>query len=72
MPIVDNPEEKGKLIIRFNIQFPKYLPKPSKELFHKAFYLAKIGGGMHHEMVNKMVLADKILRVDPDEQLPPL
>ncbi|KAK4879785.1 hypothetical protein RN001_007931 [Aquatica leii] len=71
MPIVEKPNEKGKLIIRFKIAFPDYLPKSSKDLFQKAFYLAKIGGGLHHEMINKMVLADKILRVDPCDQLPP-
>ncbi|KAF5275754.1 hypothetical protein FQR65_LT16547 [Abscondita terminalis] len=71
MPIVENPNEKGKLIISFNIAFPSYLPKSSKDLFEKAFYLAKIGGGMEHETINRMVLADKILRVDPCEQLPP-
>lgn len=72
MPILDNPSEKGKLIIRFKVEFPNYLPKTSKNLLQKGFHLAKIGGGMnHHEMINKVVLADKILRVDRDEQLPP-
>lgn len=73
MPILEKPAEKGNLIIRFNINFPQYLPKASKEHMQKAFYLAKIGGGLNqHEMINKLVLADKILRVDPDEQLPPI
>lgn len=72
MPILENPNEKGNLIIRFNVQFPTYLPKASKDMIDKAFKLAKIGGGRdQHEMINKMVLADKILRVDADEQLPP-
>lgn len=72
MPIVDKPAEKGNLIIRFRISYPTYLPKSSKDVFKKAFYLAKIGGGLQHEMINKMVLADKILRVDPGEQSPPI
>lgn len=72
MPILEKPGEKGNLIIRFNVLYPKYLPKASKNLLEKAFYLAKIGGDRNqHEMINKMVLADKIMRVDPDEQLPP-
>lgn len=72
MPIVDKPGEKGNLIIRFDIEFPQYLPKSSKAVLEKGFYLAKVGGGMNqHEMINKVVLADKIMRVDRDEQLPP-
>lgn len=72
MPILENPNEKGNLIIKFNVQFPTYLPKTSKNLIEKGFKMARIGGGRdQHEMINKMVLADKILRVDPDEQLPP-
>lgn len=73
MRILENPEEKGNLIIQFDIRFPEYIPKASKEHLNKAFDLAKIGGGLNqHEMINRMVLADKILRVDPDEQLPPI
>lgn len=72
MPIVEKPNERGDLIIRFNVEYPPYLPKASRNLIQKAFYLAKIGGGKNQqEMINKMVLADKIMRVDPDEQLPP-
>nr|CAI5818245.1 unnamed protein product [Callosobruchus analis] len=72
MPILERYPEKGNLIIRFNIEFPAYLPKSSKEMLKKGFHLAKIGGiGNQHEVINKLVLADKILRVDPDERLPP-
>ncbi|KAF5288984.1 hypothetical protein FQA39_LY03863 [Lamprigera yunnana] len=72
MPIVEKPNEKGDLVIRFHITFPQYLPKSSKDVFREAFHLVKIGGSTSHpEMINKMVLADKILRVDPFEQLPP-
>lgn len=72
MPVLEDPNIKGDLIIRFNVTYPPYLPKASKELMSKAFYLAKVGGGRaQHEMINKMVLADKILRVDPNDQLPP-
>lgn len=73
MPLLENPNLKGDLIIRFKIEFPCYLPHNSKLLMQKAFELAKIGGGCKEfEWVNKMVLADKMKRVDPDEQLPPV
>lgn len=65
--------EKGNLIIKFDIQFPTYLPRNSKNLLQKAFHLAKIGGGFDQsEMINKIVLVDKMQRVDRDEQPPPL
>lgn len=72
MPILDQYPKKGDLVIQFTIEFPKYLSKNSKEVFKKAFHLAKVGGGNQHEVINKLVLADKIMRVDPDERLPPL
>lgn len=73
MPILEEYPEKGNLIIRFNIDFPKYLPKNSKELLRKGFNLAKVSTERsQHETINKFVLTDKILRVDPDERLPPL
>ncbi|XP_022914225.1 dnaJ homolog subfamily B member 13-like [Onthophagus taurus] len=73
MPILETPGEKSDLIIRFRVEYPPYLPKASRDLLEKAFFLAKIGGGRNQqEMVNKMILADKIMRVCPDEQLPPI
>ncbi|KAJ8920780.1 hypothetical protein NQ315_004921 [Exocentrus adspersus] len=73
MPILEKYPERGKLIIKFNISFPSYLPKNSKNLLKKGFQMAKVGGGANqHEIINKLVLADKILRVDPDERLPPI
>lgn len=71
MYILEDYPEKGNLIIRFNIEFPKYLPKNSKEILRKGFNLAKISSERsQHEAINKFVLADKILRVDPEERLP--
>lgn len=71
MPILDQYPARGNLIIRFFVEFPEYLPKNSKDIFKKGFHLAKLGGGAtQHEVINKLVLADKILRVDPDEWLP--
>ncbi|EFA03257.1 dnaJ homolog subfamily B member 13 [Tribolium castaneum] len=72
MPVLDDYPKRGNLIIRFDIAFPKYLPKACKHLLRKGFQLAKIGGGVdQYETVNKLVLADKILRVDLNEQMPP-
>lgn len=73
MPILEHYPQKGDLVIRFNIEFPKYLPKNSKEILRKGFDLAKISlEGSQYEAINKFVLADKILRVDKDERLPPI
>ncbi|KAJ8954374.1 hypothetical protein NQ318_011047 [Aromia moschata] len=63
MPILDKYPQKGNLIIRLAVEFPNYLPKSSKELIARGFTMAKIGGGVsQHEVINKLVLADKILR----------
>lgn len=73
MPILEQYPEKGNLVIRFNIDFPKYLPKNSKQVLRRGFELAKASlEGSQHEAINKFVLADKILRVDKDERLPPI
>lgn len=65
--------QKGNLIINFDIQFPSYLPKNSKDLLKKAFHLAKVGGGFDQpDTINKLVLVDKMKRVDRDEQSPPI
>ncbi|KAK9872888.1 hypothetical protein WA026_020242 [Henosepilachna vigintioctopunctata] len=74
MPILEKYPEKGDLKIRFSICFPNYLPKASRELLAKGFRLAKLGGSdcKHHETINKIVLADKILRVGHEERLPPI
>lgn len=73
MPILEKYPEKGDLKIKFNIKFPTYLPKASKDLLQKGFNLAKIGGGCgKQETINKIVLADKILRVGQEEQYPQL
>lgn len=73
MPILEQFPEKGNLVIRFNIEFPIYLPKNCKEILRKGFNLAKVSMERYqHEAINKFVLADKILRVDPDDRLPPI
>ncbi|XP_030753633.1 dnaJ homolog subfamily B member 13-like isoform X2 [Sitophilus oryzae] len=73
LPILDKYPEKGDLIIKFNIIFPIYLPRTCKDMLKKAFSLAKSAGGRdQYESINKLVLTDKMLRVDPEEQFPPL
>lgn len=73
MPLEETPEIKGDLIIRFDVQYPPFLPKASRDLMGKAFTLARVGGwDDQKEMINKIVLADKIMRVDLSEQLPPI
>ncbi|CAG9772033.1 unnamed protein product [Ceutorhynchus assimilis] len=75
LPILENYREKGDLILKFNIVFPNYLPRASKNILQTAFKVSKFGGEEGrslHESINKIILADKILRVDPVEQLPPI
>ncbi|XP_018654009.1 hsp40-related, partial [Schistosoma mansoni] len=38
MPLPDNPEKKGDLRIRFNIQFPKKLSGDQKLNIERAFF----------------------------------
>lgn len=65
--------EKGNLILRFDIEYPIYLSRACKDILKTAFQVSKMGGEKnHHESINKIVLADKILRVHPEEQLPPM
>ncbi|XP_072391406.1 dnaJ homolog subfamily B member 13-like [Diabrotica undecimpunctata] len=72
MPILDQYPKKGNLIIRFNVIFPQYLPKNCKEVLKKGFHLCKFEEeSRQRKVINNIVLTDKILRVDPDERLPP-
>lgn len=72
MPILEDFPKRGNLIIRFNLKFPNYLPKTSREILKKGFDIAKTRSGVQEcERINQLILADKILRVDADEQLPP-
>ena len=71
MPSVDDIGIRGNLIIRFNIEFPDYLPGTSKDMIRRALQLARIGGGQGQpEQVNRLILADKIKRVTKLEGLP--
>lgn len=37
MPFPENPKQKGDLILKFNIEFPIYLPLSNKNQIKKAF-----------------------------------
>lgn len=72
LPILDQYPKRGNLILRFEIDFPLYLTRASKDILVNAFHMSKLGAEKSHESINKLVLADKILRVVPEEQLPPI
>ncbi|ENN76320.1 hypothetical protein D910_04370 [Dendroctonus ponderosae] len=71
LPILDKYPLKGDLILRFDIVFPVYLTRTSKDLIKNAFAVSQVGKDSH-EAINKLVLADKILRVEREQQLPPI
>ncbi|KAL1131971.1 hypothetical protein AAG570_011582, partial [Ranatra chinensis] len=67
MPYVNNPAKRGDLILTFDVEYPKYIPQTSKKLIKKAFSNAAMLCPGPPEMVNKLILADKIRRtVDED------
>lgn len=37
LPLVEDPDSRGDLIINFNVEFPSYLPPSSKNYVQKAF-----------------------------------
>lgn len=37
LPLVEDPEQRGDLIIDFNVEFPSYLSEASKKYVQKAF-----------------------------------
>ncbi|XP_043269384.1 dnaJ homolog subfamily B member 13-like [Venturia canescens] len=45
LPLPLNPEQRGDLVIRFDIEFPIYMPMTSKSYLKKAFRTAKIHDG---------------------------
>ncbi|XP_046753176.1 dnaJ homolog subfamily B member 13-like [Diprion similis] len=68
LPLVENPKERGDLIIRFNIEFPAYMPNSSKNYVKKAFRVSSAGGEKGDtEYIQRLILADKLRRnVDSD------
>ncbi|XP_051176609.1 dnaJ homolog subfamily B member 13-like [Leptopilina boulardi] len=71
LPIVNNPKERGDLLIDFNIEFPVYMPVESKNYIKKAFkILHDTESTEDTEYIHRFLLADKIRRnVDDDVPL---
>ncbi|XP_018392644.1 PREDICTED: dnaJ homolog subfamily B member 13-like [Cyphomyrmex costatus] len=66
MPILINPKRKGNLILRFNIEFPVYLPLSNKNYIKKAFEASRTNVE-NAEYVHRLILANKMRRnVDDD------
>lgn len=66
--MVENPGERGDLIIRFKIEFPLYLTTSSKIYVKKAFRTSSaVGDKGDAEYIQRLVFADKFQRnVDSD------
>lgn len=70
MPIPANPKQKGNLILKFNIEFPVYLPLSNKHCIKKAFEVSCYTGVENAEYVHRLILANKMRRnVDDDVPL---
>ncbi|XP_032668784.1 dnaJ homolog subfamily B member 13-like [Odontomachus brunneus] len=69
MPILVNPQQRGDLILRFNIEFPVYLPLSNKNHIRKAFAESRTSVE-DVEYIHRLVLADKMCRnIDDDMPL---
>lgn len=69
MPFPANPKQRGDLILRFNVEFPVYLPLSNKSHIKKAFEVSRTSAG-NAEYIHRLILADKMRRnVDDDVPL---
>ncbi|XP_024874202.1 dnaJ homolog subfamily B member 13-like [Temnothorax curvispinosus] len=68
MPLPTNPKQKGDLILRFNIEFPVYLPLSSKNHIKKAFEVSRTNIE-NAEYVHRLILANKMRR-NVDDNVP--
>jgi len=69
MPFPANPKQKGDLILRFNIEFPVYLPVSNKNYIKKAFEVSHTSIE-NAEYVHRFILANKMRKnVDDDVSL---
>lgn len=68
MPFPANPKQKGDLILRFNIEFPVYLPLSNKNRIKKAFEVSRTGAE-NAEYVHRLILANKMSR-NVDDNVP--
>ncbi|EFN82829.1 DnaJ-like protein subfamily B member 13, partial [Harpegnathos saltator] len=70
MPLLANPRRRGDLILRFNVEFPVYLPLSKKNHIRKAFEVSRASSVEDAEYIHRLLLADKMRRnVDDDVPL---
>ncbi|XP_011639483.1 dnaJ homolog subfamily B member 13-like [Pogonomyrmex barbatus] len=68
MPFPTNPKQKGNLILRFNIEFPTYLPSSNKNYIKKAFE-AFHTNTENTEYIHHLILVNKMRR-NIDNKIP--
>lgn len=68
MPFPANPKQRGDLILRFNIEFPVYLPLFNKNYIKKAFEVSRTGVESA-EYVHRLILTNKMRR-NVDDNVP--
>ncbi|KAG7210912.1 hypothetical protein KM043_016289 [Ampulex compressa] len=70
LPFPENPKQRGNLVLRFDIEFPVYLPVSSKNYIKRAFDAPRSVDIGDAEYVHRLILANKIRRnVDSDVPL---
>lgn len=67
MPFVANPKQRGDLILRFNVEFPIYLPLFSKNHIKKAFETSRTN--VKNADVHRLILVNKMFR-NVDDNIP--
>ncbi|XP_029173091.1 dnaJ homolog subfamily B member 13-like [Nylanderia fulva] len=67
MPFPANPKQRGDLILKFNIEFPIYLPLFSKNHINKAFEMSRTIENA--EYIHHLILANKMRR-NVDDNIP--
>ncbi|CAL1680303.1 unnamed protein product [Lasius platythorax] len=68
LPFPANPKQRGDLILRFNIEFPIYLPLFSKNHIKKAFEMSRTSVE-NVEYIHRLILANKMRR-NIDDNVP--
>ncbi|KAL6423571.1 hypothetical protein ACFW04_010246 [Cataglyphis niger] len=68
MPFLENPKQRGDLIMKFNIEFPIYLPSFSKNHIKKAFEMSSTNVE-NAEYIHRFILDNKMRR-NIDDNIP--
>ncbi|XP_050462912.1 dnaJ homolog subfamily B member 13-like [Cataglyphis hispanica] len=68
MPFLENPKQRGDLIMKFNVEFPIYLPSFSKNHIKKAFEMSSTNVE-NTEYIHRFVLDSKMRR-NIDDNIP--